>query len=125
MSILRQMASAYHTPALRSSRTWKRRWQNVSGGKDEGAKFKRSFCGFGHHDYCLGGSRLHQQPRTCLDGDTIIVDGWRVRLKGVDAPELGALGGGHAQSRDHARGAALTCPRFPRDNWTRPGVLQH
>jgi endonuclease YncB( thermonuclease family) len=21
-----------------------------------------------------------------LDGDTIIVDGWRVRLKGVDAP---------------------------------------
>jgi endonuclease YncB( thermonuclease family) len=32
-----------------------------------------------------------------LDGDTIIVDGWRVRLKGVDAPELGALGGGHAR----------------------------
>jgi endonuclease YncB( thermonuclease family) len=32
-----------------------------------------------------------------LDGDTIIVDGWRVRLKGVDAPELGAPGGGHAR----------------------------
>jgi endonuclease YncB( thermonuclease family) len=32
-----------------------------------------------------------------LDGDTIIVDGWRVRLKGVDAPELGAPGGDHAR----------------------------
>ena len=32
-----------------------------------------------------------------LDGDTIIVDGWRVRLKGVDAPELGSPEGDHAR----------------------------
>jgi endonuclease YncB( thermonuclease family) len=31
-----------------------------------------------------------------LDGDIIIVDGWRVRLKRVDAPELGAPSGSNA-----------------------------
>ena len=32
-----------------------------------------------------------------LDGDTVIVDGWRVRLKGVDATELGSSDGDHAR----------------------------
>lgn len=33
-----------------------------------------------------------------IDGDTLIVDGWRVRLKGVDAPELGSPEGERARS---------------------------
>ena len=32
-----------------------------------------------------------------LDGDTVVVDGWRVRLKGVDAPELAMPGGIYAR----------------------------
>jgi endonuclease YncB( thermonuclease family) len=36
-----------------------------------------------------------------LDGDTVIVNGWRVRLKGVDAPELPMPGGVHARDLMH------------------------
>jgi hypothetical protein len=50
-----------------------------------------------------------------LDGETIVVDGWRVRLKGVVAPELGTPAVGHSREvmRDVVGPAAIGVDNAP------------
>src|SRR5262245_26005445 len=51
-----------------------------------------------------------QGPAYVIDGDTVVVDGIRVRLKGVDSPELSHPGGPEAKSAmQEIVGASLTC----------------
>lgn len=56
-----------------------------------------------------------------VDGDTIVLDGVRVRLFGIDAPERGQLGAREAKAnlRKLIAGKSVTCSAMERDRYGR------
>ena len=69
-------------------------------------------------------------PATVVDGDTIVVAGERVRLQGIDAPELHQTCTAYGQEwacgrisaewlREHLRGRTVECVGHARDRYQR------
>src|SRR5512143_106246 len=69
-------------------------------------------------------------PATVIDGDTIVVEGERVRLQGIDAPELHQTCTAYGQEwpcgqtsaewlRDRLRGRQVDCIGHARDRYGR------
>ncbi len=65
-----------------------------------------------------------------VDGDTLQLDGQRIRLRGIDAPELGQTCERHGETYDCGRearvqlariigGASVTCATYDRDRYDR------
>jgi micrococcal nuclease len=69
----------------------------------------------------MAGPRTINGRAEVVDGDTLVVDGWQVRLKGVDAPELGTSPGDLAYNvmQEIVADWALVCRLTGEKTWGR------